>query len=333
MKLSFLQPGAYASRQPVPGGWPVPPEFCDREAAHRSMEIAIEQCRLADDLGFDWISVSEHHYAPRLMTPNPIVLAAALTQVVKRAKLALLGPLLPMSNPVRIAEEIAMFDAINGGRTVVLFLRGTAGEHLTYGADPAHSREMTQEAVELILRAWTEPQPFGWQGRYFQFRTVSVWPRTLQEPHPPVYYSGNSLESAEFAARHRLGMAMSFLPRERAAEHIAFYKRIAHQCGWEPTREHVLYRALAHVAPSDEEAQAATHGRPAARDDGDAGSGGGAFGGIQFLGGPETVLHKARGFHEAGVGVLDLAFSGGNGRRSMELFAAEVMPALRELEP
>jgi alkanesulfonate monooxygenase SsuD/methylene tetrahydromethanopterin reductase-like flavin-dependent oxidoreductase (luciferase family) len=349
MKVCFFQTGAYASRQPIPAAWPVPPELCDREAAHRSMQIALEQCRLADEMGFDWVSVSEHHYAPRLMTPNPLILAAALTQQVKRARIALLGPLIPLVNPVRTAEEIAMLDAINGGRTVVLFLRGTPNEHLTYGTNPDETREMTREAVELIIRAWTEPQPFGWEGRYFRYRTIAVWPRTLQDPHPPVFYSGNSLESAEFAARNRLGIAFSFLPPARVAEHVAFYRERARAAGWEPAHDQVLYRALAHVAETDEQAQAAVP-RPAARRapagvaavagagprpgteaqaGGDAGAGGPGFG-IHFLGSPDTVVRKARELHDAGVGILDLAFAGGSTRRSMELFAERVIPRIRD---
>src|SRR3546814_1449397 len=66
-----------------------------------------------------------------MMTPNPAVMAAALTQRVKRAKIALLGPLVPLSNPVRLVEELAMLDAMSGGRLVVLFLRGTPNEHHT----------------------------------------------------------------------------------------------------------------------------------------------------------------------------------------------------------
>ena len=155
---------------------------------------------MAEQAGFDWVSLSEHHYAPGLMTPNPIVLAAALSQATSRVKIALLGPLLPLINPVRTAEEIAMLDALSHGRVVVLFLRGTPNEHHTYGGiEPAATRTITQEGVQLIRKAWTEPKPFAWEGEHFHFNTVSVWPRTVQDPHPPIFYSGNSDKSAEFA--------------------------------------------------------------------------------------------------------------------------------------
>src|SRR5258708_31559469 len=101
--------------------WPAPPVGCDREAARLTMERAMDQVLLADELGFDWISVSEHHYSPRILTPSPMIFAAAITQKIKRAKIAILGPLLSLSNPVRVAEELALLDALSRGRTVVLY--------------------------------------------------------------------------------------------------------------------------------------------------------------------------------------------------------------------
>jgi alkanesulfonate monooxygenase SsuD/methylene tetrahydromethanopterin reductase-like flavin-dependent oxidoreductase (luciferase family) len=162
-----------------------------------------------------------------LQTPNACVFAAALSQVIRRAKIAVLGPLVSMNNPVRIAEELAMLDQLSGGRLVVLFLRGTPNEFLTYGVNPDETRARTQEASMLITRSLTEAQPFGWQGRYYRFRTVSVWPRPVQQPHPPLYYSGNSLESTSFAAARRLGLSVSFYPAHVTAQMTGHYQQ-----GW-----------------------------------------------------------------------------------------------------
>ena len=89
----------------------------------------------------------------------------------------MLGPIVPVSNPIRVAEEMAMLDTLAPGRIVVGLLRGTTNEYLSYDLNPKESRERTDEGMELILKAWNEPQPFGWQGKYFQYRTVSIWPR------------------------------------------------------------------------------------------------------------------------------------------------------------
>jgi alkanesulfonate monooxygenase SsuD/methylene tetrahydromethanopterin reductase-like flavin-dependent oxidoreductase (luciferase family) len=333
MKLCFLGTGAYTGKV-AQRGWPVPPELCDREEAARSMETAVRHYQWAEEAGFDWVSISEHHYSPGLMTPNPAILGAAVSQKTSRVKIALLGPLVPLINPVRAAEEIAMLDALSGGRVVVLFLRGTPNEHATYGADPAQTRAMTQEGVQLIRKAWTEPQPFSWEGKFFHFQTVSVWPRTLQDPHPPIFFSGNSDESAEFAGRNRLSVAIGFAPPAKVKQQVDIYKAAAREAGWEPSADNVLYRGRMIVGESDTAAQeiAERIGVRAGIGAG-AGAGGGdptaGVAGVQFLGGVDTVLAKANALAEAGVGIIDVAFAGGGVRRSMELFARSFAEPLK----
>ena len=336
MKTCFLGTGGYVG-EVASRGWPVPPEQCSREAAMRSMDTAIRQYKLAEEVGFDWVSISEHHYSPGLMTPNPGILAAAISQQTSRVKIALLGPLVPLINPVRTAEEIAMLDALSHGRVVVLFLKGTPNEHATYGTNPDETREITQEGVQLILRAWTEPQPFSWEGKYFRFRTVSVWPRTVQDPHPPVFYSGNSDESAEFAGRHGLSIAIGFAPPPKVKQQVDIYKQAARAAGWEPTHDNVLYRGRMIIAETDSAADEIAN-RIGVRT-GPAAPGGGQGGGdptagvagVQLKGGLETVLAKARQLHDAGVGILDVGVAGGGMTRSLELFGRRFAPALAEI--
>jgi alkanesulfonate monooxygenase SsuD/methylene tetrahydromethanopterin reductase-like flavin-dependent oxidoreductase (luciferase family) len=86
--------------RPVPqNGWPVSAAGYDADVARASMERALESFELADQIGFDWVSVAEHHYAPGSLTPNPMVMAAAVAQRVKRARIALLGSNIPIQNP------------------------------------------------------------------------------------------------------------------------------------------------------------------------------------------------------------------------------------------
>ena len=108
MKASFFCTNSYASPEPFRhAGWPVPPGLYRSEVGKRSVEVALEQAKQADEWGFDWVSCSEHHYTPLLQTPNACVFAAALSQVVRRARIAVLGPLVSMNNPVRIAAVAA----------------------------------------------------------------------------------------------------------------------------------------------------------------------------------------------------------------------------------
>ena len=351
MKVSFFCTNSYLSADAYRyQGWPTPPALFRSEVGLHSVQFALDQARLADELGFDWVSCSEHHYTPLLQTPNANVFAAALSQVVRRAKIAVLGPLVSMNNPVRIAEELAMLDQLSGGRLVVLFLRGTPNEFLAYGANPDETRARTQEASLLITKALTELQPFGWEGRFYRFRTVSVWPGPIQKPHPPLYYSGNSLESATFAAAHHLGLGVSFYPAHVTAQMTGHYKQECRKHGWEPTSEQILYRAF--VAVGENEAEAADfnakffvgagidnlfRGRGAAIAPPTQSQAGFGLGELRFWGTPETVVKQIADFHTAtGVGAIDVAFDGAGltaqeAAKSMRLFATEVLPRVRHV--
>jgi alkanesulfonate monooxygenase SsuD/methylene tetrahydromethanopterin reductase-like flavin-dependent oxidoreductase (luciferase family) len=331
---------------PAPGLeiWPASPEYCDPAVAQKSMRRYLDMAVLAEESGFDWVSVSEHHYAPYQMTPNPLVMAAALSQRTARVRIALLGPLVPLVNPVRLAEEIAMLDALSGGRVEVLFLRGTPNEHGTYDTVPEHTRAMTQEGIDLVLKAWREEQPFSWHGTHYDFSTISIWPRISQQPTPPVYGSGNSDESVVFAAQRRLGIAFSFAPPEVVRNWIDLYRRECARVGWEPTPNHIIYRGITYAAETDEQAigdmraffgaKAAEAARIQSK----------TLGGpplvplvLQpyFVGGPETLIERFRAIYDCGVGITDLAFVIGTPeqqRRSLEMFAKTVLPTVQAWE-
>ena len=350
------------------GTWPASARTYSAEVAGRSMEMALEQYELADQLGYDWVTLAEHHFAPLSLTPNPMVMAGAVTQRVRRARIALLGATIPILNPVRVAEEFAMLDTLTGGRVVAGMLRGTANEYVTYDVNPAESWSRFEEAMALIVRAWTEPQPFGWQGRHYRFRSVSIWPRPVQQPHPPIYMSASSPEAGEFAARQRVRIGFAFTTLSLARTAARHYRDCAAANGWEPAPDHVLYRVTAHVAESDEQAleelRASGADRPqrgfssANRGVDDAAAGAGYYGrdaetqrgridaqrrpmlerienGQLLAGSPDTVLAQARRIgEEIGAGILELVFAPvGRERalRAIELFGENVLPRLREL--
>lgn len=342
MKVCYLGMTSYDGPAPGFEVWPASPEYCDPAIAMASVERTLAFCEKAEALGFDWVSVAEHHYAPYMMTPNPTVMAGALTQRVKTAKIALLGPLVPLSNPVRLAEELAMLDVMSGGRLVVLFLRGTQNEHHTYDTPAEKTRSMTQEGIDLILKIWREDKPFSWEGENYRFKTVSVWPRPVQRPHPIVFGSGNSDESVAFAAQRRLGIACSFAPPDAVRRWVELYRTEAAKCGWEPTPDHVLYRAITYLADTDERAEAETMAHFHAKADQESKLQSETMGGPQlnalitakpyFLGGPDTVLRAFEVLRDCGVGVVDMVFGIGSPDQqaaAMELFARRVLPTLK----
>jgi alkanesulfonate monooxygenase SsuD/methylene tetrahydromethanopterin reductase-like flavin-dependent oxidoreductase (luciferase family) len=357
--------GSHQSRS-----WPAPADGYSAEVAQASMARALEQFEVADELGFDWVTVAEHHYSPASLTPNPMVMAAAVAQRVQRARIALLGSNIPIQNPVRVAEEFAMLDTLTGGRLIAGMLRGTSNEYVTYGVNPAESRERFMEALSLIVRAWTEPQPFGWLGRYYEYRAISIWPRPVQTPHPPIFMSISSPEAAEFAAARRISGGLAVTTLDRARESVRVYRAAAAGHGWEVSPDQLLYRIAVHVAASDSQARedwaplASAHGHvgglrlstanPAADE---AAARAGHYGrdsarqrsrlhaggdleqrietGQRLLGSPDTVLRQVdRLRRELGVGILELAFIApglDKVRRSLELFGTEVLPRMREL--
>jgi alkanesulfonate monooxygenase SsuD/methylene tetrahydromethanopterin reductase-like flavin-dependent oxidoreductase (luciferase family) len=287
-------------------------------------------------------------------------MASHLAARLHKLTIAVLGPIVPLNNPVRVAEELAMLDNLTQGRLVVGLLRGTTNEYLVYGVKPEEARERTTEGMELILKAWTEPHPFGWEGCHYQYRTVSVWPRPLQQPYPPTYSLGTSRESCEFAARHHLGLGVSFGPFEVMSQVTRYYREQCALYDWEPTPEHIIYRGNILLAASDAEAQEALQQRqqhaetpfpmrPGVRDalmqlDSRNIAGvprpallGGALP-TNFVGSPETVIKQIQQCHdEVGVGVIDFAFQGTptdepqHVMHALELFGKEVLPRLREI--
>jgi alkanesulfonate monooxygenase SsuD/methylene tetrahydromethanopterin reductase-like flavin-dependent oxidoreductase (luciferase family) len=358
MKVSLLANPSYLDKE-FPAGWPVPPRGWDPAVGADSMQRIFEVYDAAVELGFDWLAVSEHHYFPSLLGPNPNLVAAVLANRYPTVGIAVLGAVLPQVNPIRVAEEYATIDALSGGRLIAGMFRGLPNEYLAYGTNPREAREMFDEAFELILRAWSEPEPFWWEGRYYRFPVVSLWPRPVQQPRPPIVASGTSPQSAAFAGAHRLKLGLTFLAgKERCAEMVEIYRDAAQEAGWEPAAEDVLYRARVYVADTD--AQALEDARryelgdfqgplatPPARQAAQAAImaeiSGGAPGGMrppgkgtlpEYFGNPDTVAAAITGDAERiGYGVLDFSFDAfhlphDHALRSLELFGREVLPQL-----
>ena len=253
-----------------------------------------------------------------------------------------------------------MLDTMAPGRFIFGLLRGTTNEYLSYDLNPKEARERTDEGMELILRAWEEPQPFGWQGRYFQYRTVSIWPRPPQQPRPGTYSLGVSAEAADFAARHHLGLGVSYGTFALMGQATGYYRKQCIEYGWEPGEDDIVYRANMILGETDEQADAALARRsqqsqppfPIAASlrnaliEQDKRNVGGQqrpanVGGIlpiSFCGGPDRVVKQIKqAREEIGAGVLDLSLadpgSGDTGAMmsSIELFGKKVLPRIRDI--
>jgi alkanesulfonate monooxygenase SsuD/methylene tetrahydromethanopterin reductase-like flavin-dependent oxidoreductase (luciferase family) len=147
--------------------------------------------------GFDGVAVTEHGQTSYDMTPNPNLPAAVLANAIRlerpEAALIVLGRSLGKTRePLRIAEEYAMLDCMSGGRLVAGLPVGLSYDaNLNNGIPTVETRDRYRESHDLVIRSWTENEPFPWNGRFSQYSLVNSWPRPLQKPHPPVWVPGS----------------------------------------------------------------------------------------------------------------------------------------------
>ena len=194
----------------------------------------LEHYLLVDELGFDGIMLNEHHNAPFCMQARTNIFASILAAVTKNVKIVILGNPLPLSdNPVQLAEELAMIDMISKGRLVSGFVRGGGQEQLANGVNPAFNRERFEEAHDLIVKTWTTPGPFRWEGTHYQHRVVNPWAVPLQKPHPRIWIPGViSRETIIWAAQHGYPYIALNTPVERTNQIWKMYDDEAAKAGF-----------------------------------------------------------------------------------------------------
>jgi alkanesulfonate monooxygenase SsuD/methylene tetrahydromethanopterin reductase-like flavin-dependent oxidoreductase (luciferase family) len=233
-----------------------PNTYFDPQKAHVLYNQYHEQYAFADEVSFDGIMSNEHHTSYWCMKPSINLDAAVISKVTKRVKIALLGNVLPVTEPIRIAEEVAMLDCYSGGRIISGFVRGTAPESLAGGISPPENFERFEEAHDLILKCWTTPGPFRWEGKHFHYRVVNPWVVPMQKPHPPIWYPGTaSVESVVWAAKHRYPYMNLGSLLDVTAQLKQVYVDTAREVGFEAGPEHFGYLIRALVADTDEKAQ------------------------------------------------------------------------------
>ncbi|MFN8526478.1 MAG: LLM class flavin-dependent oxidoreductase [Chloroflexota bacterium] len=216
----------------------------------------LEEYVYAEEMGVDGIMLNEHHNAPFCMQAKANVFASILAAVTKRVKIVMLGNPLPLAeDPVRLAEELAMIDMISRGRLVSGFVRGGGQEQLATGMNPAYNRERYQEAHDLIVKAWTQPGPFRWEGTHYQFRVVNPWAIPLQKPYPRVWVPGvYSRETVVWAARNRYPYICLNTSIEATSKIWEIYDAAAAEVGYTPGPECRGYLQRIHVAETEERA-------------------------------------------------------------------------------
>jgi alkanesulfonate monooxygenase SsuD/methylene tetrahydromethanopterin reductase-like flavin-dependent oxidoreductase (luciferase family) len=216
----------------------------------------LDQMEFADRLGFDGVCLNEHHQTAYGLMPIPGVLAGALARSVKRAKIAVLGRALPLvNNPLTVAEEYAILDNLTRGRFIAGFVRGIGAEYHAMGINPAESQARFSEAHELIVRAWTEPGPWAYSGKHYQFNYVNPWPRPYQKPHPPIWIpSQGSSSTIKWAAAMRYTYCQTLAPIATVARFFQMYRDEAEKTGYQALPDQLAWSNTIYVAETDAKA-------------------------------------------------------------------------------
>ena len=164
----------------------------------------MDELEFAAECGFDAVCVNEHHSNGYGLMPSPNLIASSLARRTTDTALCVMGNSLALYNPpTRVAEEFAMIDVISGGRLIAGFPVGSPMDTCyAYGQNPSMLRERYLEAHDLVrASAWTEPDTFAFNGRFNQQRYVNIWPRPMQQPHPPIWIpGGGSVETWQWCA-------------------------------------------------------------------------------------------------------------------------------------
>ena len=173
-----------------------------------------------------------------------------------KGKIVFLGNVLPIhENPVRVAEEVSMVDIMSGGRVVCGFVRGIGQESMATNTNPVYNRERFDEAHDVIVKTWTTPGPFRWEGKHFQYRIVNPWMMPLQKPHPPIWIPGvASPESVIWAARHGYPYVALAPSIELLRGIYDLYAATAEEEGYTATPDNRGYAIRVACADTDEEA-------------------------------------------------------------------------------
>src|SRR6185295_4636479 len=225
------------------------------DVAARTYAEHLEAWEALDRLGYDGVGFNEHHCSPYGLMNSPNLMAAAAAQRTKRLKLLIYGNLLPLHEPLRLAEELAMIDCLSDGRLISGFARGIPREYQVHNVPLADSRARFEEAYDIVTRAWTE-DVFSYSGKFWSYKDVAMWPRPVQEPHPPIWVPViGSQESIEFAGRHNLPITPGLGRAQGLRDDIIrYYAGCLAKAGHRITPDHLSLGITAYVADSKAQA-------------------------------------------------------------------------------
>ena len=252
------------SEQPYPPAWDshngslrvnLPSHLLDPDIAADLFHRYYDEWELADDLGLD-IMINEHHQTATCLSAAAVIPLSILARSTRRARLLVLGyPIANRPDPLRVAEELATVDVISRGRLEMGFVKGVPPEVPVANLNPVFQMQRFWEAHDLIMAAMTSHDgPFSWEGEFFQYRHVNIWPRPYQQPHPRVWgTTGTPATAAELARRGHVLATLATGYRNRS---IFDAYRVAAVAAGQPAPGPDRFAYLGYVAVGSSEAEA-----------------------------------------------------------------------------
>jgi natural product biosynthesis luciferase-like monooxygenase protein len=228
------------------------------KSEHQIVREQLDSMRAAEDFGFDCLWAPEHHSNEYGFSASPTVTLAAVAAATKRIRLGSGVMVLPFNDPIRVAEEAAMVDLMSDGRFDLGVGRGFQPvEYHAFGVDQSKSRDIFEEALEVILRAWAE-DPVSFSGTHFDVPSQSVHPKPLQRPHPPVWIAAISQPSFEFAGSKGFNLLCSLVygfKSERLRELLGSYREALRSNGHRPDEREIGAVCMVYCAETTEQAR------------------------------------------------------------------------------
>jgi alkanesulfonate monooxygenase SsuD/methylene tetrahydromethanopterin reductase-like flavin-dependent oxidoreductase (luciferase family) len=204
--------------------------------------------------GFDGVAINEHHGTPFGLGNSPNLMAAALSQLTEKLKILVYANLLPIHEPLRLAEELAMLDCMTNGRLIAGVARGAPREYNIFNVPMSESRGRFNEAFDVMRGAWTEDR-FSFDGEFYKYRDVSIWPRPVQQPHPPIWVPlTGSKETIEWAAAHDATITPGVFAGSMREDTIRYFAECQEKHGRKVQSDKICIMVDCYVADSKQQA-------------------------------------------------------------------------------
>ncbi len=198
----------------------------------------LEQCELADQVGFDNLWFVEHHFLTGFSgSPSQDAMFGALSRITKNIRIGYGVCILPYHHPVRVAERVALLDQLTDGRIEVGTGRSNAYEQTGLGIDPRETRNLWNESISMLPKIWTSDE-YEYEGENWSVPKRRVLPKPYQQPHPRLYLACTSEDSFRLAAQKGIGVLSSAsYAVEVLKEKVQIYRDALKDC--EPVGEFV----------------------------------------------------------------------------------------------